>query len=317
MSEERKHHTTSPSTLQNREACPGYEGRESQHERTIAGTLAHKVAETGKDDAALSDKDAAAAAECLDFIAKRKSIMEEQRAKMAEQNVPQVLELKEVYLPIDDCKFDDADCTTGGFVDTILIDCTEQYAEMADWKFGIWPVENASNNLQAIAYVLGAFKKFSKLETIRFFFRQPHIDYYTDALFTRAQVPELYLRVQVVVHRAREARRKIAAGDWSGVKPYIPVCNFCARIGTCPAVLSIACKVGAKFHPAEIPADITPSMVLEKEQTLLGLRLAQVVQVWAAAFRTQTTDRILRGGAVLPDGYILTSASRRELVDKE
>jgi hypothetical protein len=61
---ERKHHPFSPSSLQNREACPCYAGRDSQHVRSIAGTMAHSVVETRRDNNELSDEDAISAAEC-------------------------------------------------------------------------------------------------------------------------------------------------------------------------------------------------------------------------------------------------------------
>src|SRR5579862_4583227 len=71
--EVRKHHPYSPSTLQNTEACPCYQSRDSQHERSIAGTLAHEVVETGDDKHELSDEDAMAAAECIEFRENRKA----------------------------------------------------------------------------------------------------------------------------------------------------------------------------------------------------------------------------------------------------
>src|SRR6266850_879366 len=134
MSDEiRLHHPRSPSTLQSREACPCYESRNDVvHERAIAGTMAHNVVETGSDDERLSDDDAAAAAECLDFYSRRLQLMSEARARavdekwhstldmrpeQAERSIDQLIELKETYLPVDDCKYADADSTTAGYID--------------------------------------------------------------------------------------------------------------------------------------------------------------------------------------------------------
>lgn len=351
---ERKHHPFSPSTLQNREACPCYEGRDSQHVRSIAGTLAHEVVETRKDNKDLSDEDLIAAAECIDFVDGRFELMLSARTQAvntrleklqdaemfedeeveegsiddlsdtefanrerAESEISEVQEFKEIYLSIDECHYEDAESTTGGYVDSLLIDHTEENAEMSDWKFGMWPVESAENNLQCICYVLGAFRKFPKLKTIRFFFRQPLLELYSEAVFTREQVSALYLRVQTVVHRARKAREMVKAGDYSMANPMVPACNFCANLGDCPKVLAMMCRIGNKFYPLEIPDDITPSKVIAKDQTALGLRLAQVVKIWADSFRATTTDRVLRGGADLPEGFIIQSQSRRQLVNKE
>lgn len=319
---ERKHHPFSPSSLQNREVCACYEGRESKHVRTIAGTLAHGVVETRTDNADLSDEDSLAAAECIDMVDHRLGLMELARQNALKDmpeplTVPEIQEFKEIELAVDDCKFDDANSTTSGFLDSLLIDHTGEYAEMLDWKFGMWPVETAENNLQCISYVLGGFKHFPNLRKIKFFFRQPLIGLQSEATFTRDQIPALYLRVQVVVARAREAREQIKSGNWSMATPMVPACNFCGNLGKCPKVLEKMCVVGHKFFPLEIPANLTPTMVVNTAETSLGLRLAQVVKVWADAFRAQTTDRVLRGGAQLPPGFVITSQSRRELIDKD
>lgn len=310
--EARAHHPFSPSTLGNREACPCYESRIESHVRSIAGTLAHAVVEKGQDNNDLSDDDAEAAAECLDFVEQRRRLMEQ--TPMVGGGIAVVTE---ELLPIDDCIFEDSGSTTAGYVDHIILDLGAGYAEMIDYKFGVWPVEAANLNLQGIAYVLGAFKRWPKLDTIRFFFKQPLIQSLTEAVFLRSDIPRLYLRVQVVIARARQAQVLMNLEDWSMANPTVPVCNFCNRIGSCPKVLEIALQVGKKFHPVGIPDNISPTILLEKTQTSLALRLAQVVQVWASAFRTQITNRVLEGRMELPDDQMLQSNSRRELVDKE
>jgi hypothetical protein len=314
--EQRKHHPYSPSTLQNLEYCPCYRGQQSDtpHERTVAGTRAHGVVESGEDDQRLSDEDAVAAAECLDFVEQRKQLMAEEARREAErsQQVTSIQEIKETYLPIDDLKFHDAEATTAGYVDEVLINWDQTRAEMFDWKFGRWAVEEAGNNLQGIAYSLGLFRRFPTLNEITFYFKQPHLDLVSQATFTRAQVPELYLRVQTVVARAREARQK---NDFATAKPAVPVCNFCAELGRCEKVCAFACKVGRKFHPLEMPENITPTVISDPKQTALGLRLAAVLKVWCDAFRRQVTDKILRGEAELPPGQKIQEMSKRELVD--
>lgn len=342
MSEDRIHHAYSPSTLGNREVCPCYEGQQSAtpHERTTAGTRAHNVVETGEDDNKLGDDDAIAAAECLDFVNQRRQLMEDARdqaidgyMRVHDGSPPEVLDLKEIYLPIDDKSFLETrtvkkedetgkgifvqeqrafQATTAGYVDRVLIDHTRTYAELLDWKFGLWPVDGADTNPQGIAYVLGLFKMYPTLERVRVFFKQPHLELTSEAEFTRAQIPELYLRIKTIVARAMAAR---AADDFATANPTVPACNFCANIGRCPAVAKFACKVGTKFYPLEIPEDITPTMVLSSRDTTLAMRLSQVLAVWAQAFRTQTTDRVLRGDAEIPAGFVLQQRSKREVID--
>lgn len=324
-SETRTHHPYSPSTLNNVEWCPSYRGAQAAqvHERTTAGTRAHGVADTGEDDRRLSDDDAAHAASCLDFVQQRRLLLQEDADRAKGEAVMKkgvhpltdlftVSELKELYLPIDDLKFPDCESTTAGYFDCLLLSYDRKYAEGFDWKFGRWPVEDPKSNLQVISYVLGMFKKFPELEMIRFWIKQPLLDVVKDAVFTRAEVGALYLRVQVVVARAREARTK---GDFATANPAVPICQFCAELGRCPKVAEFACKVGAKFHPLAIPADITPSMLHAPDAAALGLNLAAVLKVWCEAFRRQVTDRILRREMDMPPGQKLQTMRKRELVD--
>lgn len=347
--EQRTHHSYSPSTLQSLEACPCYRGKESTHERTIAGTIAHAVTDSRQDDNRLSDDDAEAAAECLDFYEGRRQLMEADRKReverlirlayatdagddlawlSVEKETPFITELLETYLPVDDIRFDDVytdpltrrrvietvEGTTAGYVDRALISHDKTYAELFDWKFGLWPVEDAKNNLQGIAYSLGLFRRYPTLQRVKFWFKQPHIDAISSADFTRESIPSLYWRVRVVVARAREARYR---GDFSTAVPATPICQFCALIGVCPKVAAFACKIGSKFYPLEIPENITPTMIHTSRDTTLGMRLAAVVSTWAEAFRRQTTDRVLRGDADVPTGFKVESSQKRSVVNVE
>jgi hypothetical protein len=347
---ERPHHDYSPSTLQSLEACPCYQSKQSDtpHPRTVIGKISHGVTETGEDNPELTDGDAEKVAECVDFFERRKQIFDENRDRyLTEQarpqdgtiqeftarrqqldlDTPQTVVLRETYLPIDDLVFTDVlqppygvpndprqvVGTTAGYIDSALIYYTETYAEVFDWKFGMWVVEQADNNLQGIAYALGMFKRYPKLKTVKYYFKQPNLDYITDHTIKREDIPALYLRIQVVVARARIARQ---VGDFDTAKAFVPACNFCAHIGRCPVVTQFACKVGSKFSPLDIPADITPTTVHDAANTKLGFQLAGVVEVWAKAFRNVVTNRVICRDAPPPDGYKLESRAPREITDQ-
>jgi PD-(D/E)XK nuclease superfamily protein len=336
--EERKHHEYSPSTLQSLEACPCYRSRPSTHIRTIIGTISHKVTETREDDNRLDDEDANAAAECLDFYDKRLQLAQAIRHKAvqekavtmydgggfserdpmpeAEKVIPAIIELLETYLAVDKIKFSDGvESTTAGYVDRVIIAHTRTYAELFDWKFGMWPVEKAENNLQGMAYVLGLFREYPTLESARFWFKQPNTGEISHVLITRTMVVDIYLRIQAVVARARVARGLVAQNDWSMANPMVPVCNFCDHIGRCQKVLAIALKVGKKFYPLEIPEHITPTMVQDPHNTSMAMRLSAVMAVWAKSYRSATTDRVIRRDADTPNGFVLTSRADRVVKD--
>src|SRR6266508_246296 len=94
----RTHHPYSPSSLQSLEACPCFKSRENNHIRSIMGTISHRVVETGQADLRLSDEDAAAAAECIDFYDRRLELArlarEQDRTTLSLSSIPQILEFQ-------------------------------------------------------------------------------------------------------------------------------------------------------------------------------------------------------------------------------
>lgn len=316
--EVRTHHPYSPSSLQSIEVCPCFQSRDSKHVRTIIGTIAHKVTETREDDLRLSDEDAAAAAECLDFYDKRLAGANDLfiKAVAAGEKVLDLVELKEAYLPVDDIKFPDGvEATTAGFVDRVIIAHTREYAELFDWKFGMWSVEKAENNLQGIAYTLGLFRKYPTLKSARFFFKQPYTGEITFSYFTREMIAPLYLRISVVVARARKARELMKQGDFSMANPTVPNCLFCANIAECSKVLEIAIQVGKKFNPLLVPEDVTPTKIHSARDTKLAMDLCAVLAVWCPAYRGRLTDRVLNRTADCPEGFVVTTSSKRSIKD--
>lgn len=324
---ERVHHPFSPSGLQNYEACPAYLSRQDGpvHERTTAGTKSHGVTETREDDNELSDEDAVAAAECLDFYDRRKMMMQSKHDDLVAANpldlnlrLQYIVDLVEAYLPIDDLVFPDGVvATTAGYVDRAIIAPCQTYAELMDWKFGLWPVEKADNNLQGIAYTLGLFRAYPRLQLIRFFFKQPHLEYVTSALFTRDQIPELYLRVQIVVARARKARDLAAKGDWSMARPFVPVCLFCTHLADCDKVAEVMLRIAKKFSPLEIPDNITPSLLRDPQESKMVKLAAGLAAAWGKAINSQLADQVLRGAVPAPEGFMVQSRANREIVDEK
>jgi hypothetical protein len=329
MSNERKHHEFSPSQLQGLECCPSYQGTNAGNEKARLGTLQHTAAETGEDNAELSDEQATAVAEAMAFVAEQKQILHEEQQRAVSDFMSKatsgdvvkireafsdsspilpVLDLSEVYLPVD------AEETTGGYADSLLVSYDRKRAVLTDFKFGQWATESAENNLQGIAYSLGAFFRFPTLEEVAVHFFQPALKTKVNStVWKRSDVPALLLRVKTVVARAKLARSR---GDFQMVNPTVPGCLFCANLALCPAVASLVLRVGHKFHPVECPSEITPSMVHNPANSTMGMRLASLMAAWSAAYKNLTTDRVLRGAAPVPDGYTISQgAGKRKIVD--
>lgn len=330
MSTERIHHPYSPSSLQNREACPKYQNRNSTNAAAIAGTIQHAAAETREDDARLSDRQAEAVAQCVAFV--------EERAF----NYPGGKTLQEVYLPIDEdiCavssrtveRFDIVtedgqispgfrgrtenlvfEGTTAGYLDFTVISADETEAEIIDFKYGKNAVTEAKDNLQGIAYMLGLKKMFPGLLKCRVIFLMPHIDEQSEHLFDLSDTSELYLRIRTVVGRSVEAAKN--PNDFSTARPNVGTCVFCGLVGKCPKVAELALKVGQKYKPLTVPENVNPTTLSDPKDVDMGIRLADVVKVWAEAFRRQATEKTIENLDFVPEGYTLVTMQKRKLLD--
>lgn len=309
---ERIHHPYSPSKLQLLEACPKLQSIHLESEAAVIGTMQHDVADSGIDDARLPDYKAMAAVECMKFADSRAA------------QYPGGTVLKEEYLPIDDeeitvwsgdpqkgelpqCQFFKG--TTAGYADFAVVSADGLKGEIVDYKFGQNAVEDAEDNLQGIAYALGLWKRFPRLQTIRVWFILPHRDELDEHTFTRNEFNGMYLRTRTVVQRAVEANR--VAADFSSAKATTGTCLFCSHVGRCPKVAELVIKLGKKYAPLRVPESVTPSLLLDPKQVSIGLRLAQVAKVWSESYRRQATAKTVEDPNFIPEDYTLVSTCKR------
>lgn len=308
MSADRQHHPYSPSTLQCREACPKYSPTQSENEASIMGTLQHNAVESDQDDDRIPDYKAMVVAQCKE---------------MASEHIAAfgfgATVLKEVYLPIDDevikvktpegsLEPDHFLGTTAGYLDLGIVSADETHAEIIDWKFGRNAVTNAEDNLQGISYMLGLKKIYPKLKTCRVLFFQPHIDHESSHIFDISIPEAFHLRVRTVVARAVEAGKNPA--DFSMARATVGTCLFCSLVGLCPKVAELVIQVGKKYAPLVVPDDINTVTLEDPAQVSAGMKLAQVVHLWAESFRKNATQRATNDEEFLPEGYTLVRQQR-------
>jgi hypothetical protein len=327
---ERVHHPYSPSSLQSREACPKFQNRNSTNEAAVFGTIQHDAVERGQDDSRLSDDRASAVADCMIFCDERAS------------HYPGGTILKEAYLPIDEevivitvksierfdivtedgqvcpgfrqgeTKHHVFEGTTAGFLDFAVISADETEADIVDYKFGRNAVTSAEDNLQGIAYMLGLKKRFPKLRKCRVSFIQPHIDEMSEHTFGLSDTSEFYLRIRVVVGRSIAAAAN--PHDFSSARPNVGTCLFCALVGKCTKVGDLMLKLGQKYKPLAIPANVNPTTLSDPKDVDMGIRLADVVKVWAEAFRRQATEKTIENMDFVPEGYTLVTMQKRKIL---
>jgi hypothetical protein len=311
----RVHHPFSPSSLQAREASPCFQPRSTVTEAAERGTLQHTAAESEEEFLQLSDAEAQAVAQVKARV-----------AELEAEYAPDGALFKEAYWPIDNEPFMHAGetyhGTTAGYADVVLVSPTQQRAHIFDCKFGRYAVEPAANNLQGIAYALGvlneARKQGIRLREITVEFYAPHIEDTSKHTFVEAEFPLLYTRVAAVVHRSQaiDTALMVEPLDLALYQPTSSACTFCARLGTCEAVASLALNISGKYRPLTVPDDIRGFSLNHPSAAALGLAVAQTVKEWATEYRKRLTSKALDDPTFVPEGYRLDVRTPRKICDK-
>lgn len=312
----RVHHPFSPSKLQALEACPKYESRSGDSAASRAGTVQHDAVDSESDSAHMTDNQALAVAECLAYA---DSIAKKYKGGRV---------LKESYLPIDNeivqvqehvpdapDKTITFRGTTAGYLDYSILSADETEAEIIDWKFGQWAVEATENNLQGIAYMLGLKKMFPKLKRCTIHFVLPHRDELDVHAFelNDENMALFHCRIRRVVRTAQEARKN--PDDFSAARPNTGACLFCALIGSCTKVTAMVARVSEKFAPLQVPQNVNPTMILDPEDTAIGIQFAAIAKTWAESFRARATEKSITDPNFIPVGYTLETRTKRKVIN--
>lgn len=305
MSEDRKHHPYSPSKLQFLEACPGFSGIEgAKNEASILGTKIHDAIESGVTEGlGFTDDQLDKIAACREYYL----------AKLAQW--PGATLYVEVYAPID------AEETTAGYFDVAIVNAERTKAVIIDWKTGQNAVEPVENNLQGMAYLLGLLFEVPTLEEVTVEFVMPFqgnggiVDSHT---FYRAEFEAMYLRIKVVVARAKAARAAREAGEtYPGLNPNTSTCLFCANIAGCTAVHKFALATGKKYNPLIVPDVINPSLIKNPVDAGRALEFFAVMTALAAGYRAAATEKALTEEGFMPAGYMLVTQSKRKIESQQ
>lgn len=302
----RVHHPFSPSKLQALEACAKFESRSGDSAASTAGTRQHDATEAEADHAHLSDNQALAVAECVAY------------SDSVARKYPGGTILKESYLPIDDEVIETSGQyfrgTTAGYLDYAVVSADATEAEIIDYKFGAWGVTETENNLQGIAYLLGLKKRYPKLKRCTVHFVLPHRDELDVHAFelNDENLILFHTRIRRVVRAAQEAKK---SNDFALAKPNTGACLFCNLIGSCPKVTDMVARISEKFAPLQVPKNVSPTAILDPEDTAIGIQFAAIAKAWAESFRARATEKSITDPDFIPTGYTLETRTKRKVLN--
>jgi hypothetical protein len=282
----RAHAEHSPSALKMFEVCPGYKTREGTNWAADRGTRIHEALDSG-DFSQLKDEDEQAIAiKCLDYV---------ERISASKQNTGVKLLSSDNEIKFDiDLGGGEA---TFGTCDLCML-FSDNTAIMVDYKTGFGGIDDADINCQAWAYTIGGFQKFPEVESIDFYFLLPVRDEVSFASFTRDRLPEMQLRLQTIIKRAK-------AGEIFNPQPGI--CDYCGNQARCPALAQKALLIANRYSEGfKLPKNTAAAGEIDNPEDLAALlKLAPIMESWAEGVKSAALDKALNEGWSLP-GYRLT-----------
>lgn len=135
-----------------------------------------------------------------------------------------------------------------GTADVAMLNPAMTRFAVVDYKLGKWEVDAPEDNVQFFAYVLGGFVKWGEDLVGEVLCLQPRCDVVGTAEFTRDQIPAMRLRLKTIVERAEDLEAELGNSIGLAVvdprfNPQPGLCEFCANVGWCPAVVQFALKI--------------------------------------------------------------------------
>lgn len=289
----RPHAEFSPSSLKNFEACPSFRGRSGTNPIAEAGTRIHEAIEK-EDPSLLPDEVEKSLAEwCLAFLAHTRR----EKSRTADL----VASHQEIALTMRL-----GDHSTFGTSDLVDIyqdrGTSRKTAIQYDWKTGYGAVEDAEYNAQVQAYTLGVFQKFPDIDELAVYLVLPRRQEVTYALYTRADIDRIRLRLGTIIARAKLAEE---------FNPTEGVCDYCAKQGTCKALKDKALVVAQKAG-FEVPASISLDGSPEDKGKLL--KLANLLANWSEETKKELLRQSLEDGQEIA-GYKLDQRRTPRTID--
>lgn len=223
---DRLHAKHSPSSLKHKKLCPKWENEQKESVFTDEGERCHEAVETG-DLSKLTELQHYYAMCAIKYVQPIIDAASEVKKEERIWNSDPFLR----------------DLTHGS--PDLMAWAGDTHLDIVDYKFGRIPVDHASVNLQAKAYVLAAFDTYPKLETITFHFVHPRLaDHDSHHTFHRRERTFLREEIFRIVYAAEQERYEAT--------PETEACLYCAKRGSCQALLTQMVRYAHDMHLTEI-----------------------------------------------------------------
>ena len=286
--EERPHAKHSPSSFHYKEICPGFQNRGESSPAAEEGTRLHAALETGNIDG-LAEEQLQVVAMCRDYV---QNLEQHARARG-----PAVIH-REVRLKI-------AGGLTFGTADFVLIGANGA-GDLVDFKMGRNSVPDAEVNPQMQAYAVGAFERFREIDTLKVHILLPRRDEVSTAIYNRADLSRLRLRIQTIIARCEVPEPETRPTEH---------CLYCARQAHCPALHRHALTIAGGYEDdLKLPDEFHPGHISDPGTMARALTVARVMEKWCDSVKHHALQMRL-GGVEIPGHELRTRSGTRKITD--
>ena len=196
----------------------------------------------------------------------------------------------------------DGEEITWGTSDVVLV--TGKHLTLIDYKFGVGYIDTPDKNMQAKAYVAGAFQSYPEAETAQFIFLIPKRGEVLRHTFKRDELPTLVAEVDRVVKAAQDPD--------SPYNPSEDTCVFCGEKPKCPAINTAVATISKEYGELELPVEFHSSAITDPSQMAKALQAANLMKRWADSVKHHAMEMVLNGEQI--PGYHLKSRQGKRTV---
>jgi hypothetical protein len=188
----------------------------------------------------------------------------------------------------------DATGVKDGTADLVAVDDRKGKAILIDFKFGKHAVPNAEDNPQMWAYALGVLHAFPNVTQVTLYILQPKLDCVDSTVFKRDTAGPMAERLRRIVERVNAPDPETNPSS---------LCAFCAKLGSCPAVLSKALSVASMLVEDRLPVP-TSKTPTTPEQFAICMDITTILSKWCDSVRKEALRQRTEEGVEIP-GYDL------------
>jgi hypothetical protein len=280
------HHEHGPSSLNYKRVCPAWRNREGSSEYADEGELMHKAMETGYDEA-LDHEQLQMVDKCRSWI---NTMIASGHADDQQNEVKLTIKagVHEIF----------------GTTDLLVIQDDWTRGTMVDFKFGRLAVPEAEENMQALAYAIGIFQLYPKLDKLDVVFLLPRRDEVTRCSLTRDRLADYENVIAEILDRVHATEPEQV--PFKG-------CEYCKHQGSCPA---LAGHISALAHKAPegltLPENMDVSTMTPEEIDEFALPMARLAEAWAKSVKARAME-MMKDGTELAHHEIAYRAKPQKL----